>query len=107
MQLIQSIPNLLYMVLVGLDQILNVFVWDGEFGNIDETLSSRTYRNKDKNSKWSFFHNLVNSCFWFQPEHCLQSFLYEYEKRKQFHERWVNIYSNIPEDKLFIYSKFR
>lgn len=93
--------NILYKILVGIDQIFNAIL----LGDIDETLSSRLYRRREDKG-WRFWYNLVNTLFFFQEDHCMRSFLYEYQKRLKFHTDNKDTFMSIPYVKLEKYSKF-
>lgn len=64
-------------VLIVLDQTLNTLIG----GSPDETLSSRTYRRAklDKQPKkgWVLFHTFVDTLFFFQSNHCYESYKVE------------------------------
>ena len=68
------IGRYLFNLLYSLDQLLNTFLG----GNADETLSSRLYREGSR------FRHVVNALFFWQDEHCKQSFLNEYKRRTKF-----------------------
>jgi hypothetical protein len=64
-------------VLISVDQAVNALVG----GSPDETLSSRTYRRAELDEKpkllWKGFHRLVNGLFFWEPNHCYESYLVE------------------------------
>lgn len=64
-------------VLISLDQAVNAIVG----GSPDETLSSRTYRramlDDDPSVLWIAFHSLVDTLFFWEPNHCYESYLVE------------------------------
>lgn len=60
-------------VLIAIDQLLNTILW----GYPDETLSSRAYRMDGKKARWTLARKLIDGIFFWQEEHCYQSFLTE------------------------------
>lgn len=74
-------------VAIGLDQLLNALLG----GDIDETLSSRTYRGAQANSiKWQRIEHVINRLFFWQSEHCRASYLNELKRR----QRWLELYGD-------------
>lgn len=65
--------------LIALDQLVNTLVWikDDGFGNADETLSARAYRLRSRSNA----HIWIDRLFWFEPDHCYDSFKSEILKR--------------------------
>ena len=62
-------------LLIALDQVLNTVVWikgDG-FGMADETLSARAWRLREKSNAW----RRIDRLFFWQVDHCRQSYLSE------------------------------
>lgn len=68
-------------VALGLDQLLNTAL----AGYPDETLSSRIYRcgvlDKTPKKRWVVGLKIVDTLFFFQPEHCKQSYLAEQARK--------------------------
>lgn len=64
-------------LLIWLDQGLNVLTG----GYADEVLSARLYRNRHRSWWWAFWHAAVNLLFFWQDEHCRQSYLSEMARR--------------------------
>lgn len=56
-------------LLLALDQLANALLW----GYVDETLSSRAYRCRDKR-RWALAERLINALFWWDRQgdirHC-------------------------------------
>lgn len=65
-------PPYLTRILVCISQLVNVVLLDGD---PDEMLSSRAYR-----CNWTLAVLLIDSVFWWQKDHCKQS--YDWEKRR-------------------------
>ena len=74
MKLKQYIINLL----VAFDQFINVLF----SGQPDETISSRAWRCKDANSFWGFMRKLIDTIFFFQPQHCFKAYLAELNRKQ-------------------------
>lgn len=65
-------------ILIGFDQSINTF-----FGGMaDETLSARAYRKRLKSKSWNSFGKVINRIFFWQENHCYESYLSE-RNRKQ------------------------
>lgn len=64
-------------VLIAIDQLLNAMLW----GWPDETLSSRAYRmaelEDNPKTRWIIARYLIDKMFFWQEDHCYQSFLTE------------------------------
>ena len=72
---------------IGFDQLLNALLG----GDIDETLSSRTYRMARTGSeKWQRIERAINWLFFWQDEHCRASFLNERRRRW----KWLELYDH-------------
>jgi hypothetical protein len=65
-------------VLIAVDQLANALF----LGYADETLSARLYRNRANSGWWEFWYETVNGLFFWQKDHCLDSYLAE-QTRKQ------------------------
>ncbi|MBU3825196.1 MAG: hypothetical protein H9917_10295 [Candidatus Oceanisphaera merdipullorum] len=77
--------SLLLRLAIGFDQLLNALLG----GDIDETLSSRSYRRaRDGSLKWQRVESAVNAAFFWQKEHCRASYLNERQRRWQ----WLELY---------------
>lgn len=57
-------------VAIAVDQLLNALLW----GWPDETLSSRAYRMDGKKWRWTIARRVIDGLFFWQDEHCRQSF---------------------------------
>jgi hypothetical protein len=69
----------LKQVLLGIDQLFNTLTG----GYADETLSSRVWRLENKGKlSGRIFRPLIDFLFFFQEEHCYNSFLSEVERRQ-------------------------
>ena len=69
----------LKQVLLGIDQLFNTLTG----GYADETLSSRVWRLETKGKlSGKIFRPLIDFLFFFQEEHCYNSFLSEVERRQ-------------------------
>ena len=73
-----KIKQYLINILISLDQFLNVLF----LGQPDETISSRAWRCKDSSSFWKFMRKLIDMLFFWQKDHCYNSFIYEIERNK-------------------------
>lgn len=68
-----------HQVLVALDQLINALL----AGFADETLSSRAHRMAVKAQPvWGWTARAINALFFWQPNHCLSSFVAERERRQ-------------------------
>lgn len=63
----------LKQVAVALDQLVNAICG----GWADETLSARSYRNRCKKKRWMWMHNIINFIFFWEPQHCMYSWIAE------------------------------
>ena len=69
----------LKQVLLGIDQLFNTLTG----GYADETLSSRVWRLENKGKlSGKIFRPLIDFLFFFQEEHCYNSFLAEVQRRQ-------------------------
>lgn len=70
----------IWKVAIALDQLLNTLL----AGWPDETLSSRTYRLANladcKKKRWVIAEKVINAIFFWQKDHCYQSYLSELER---------------------------
>lgn len=69
-------------LLIALDQAANTLVWAaGEgFGLADETLSARCWRLRERPA-WGMARRLVDTLFFWEPDHCADSFRVEQQRR--------------------------
>lgn len=63
---------------IVIDQGLNVLCG----GYADETLSARAYRCRDTKPHWRKAMRVIDTVFFWQPEHCKESFVSERERRQ-------------------------
>lgn len=71
-------------ILIAVDQLMNCFVWDkvGGLGKADETLSARAWRLRGREKTWGRFQRLVDTLFFWDPSHCLASYVSEVERKQ-------------------------
>ena len=63
--------------LLALDQLVNTFVYakaDRRCGYADETLSARCWRLRNSSKLWSTAHKIVDTIFFFDKNHCFESY---------------------------------
>ena len=65
-----TLRDYIWNVAQWLSQGLNTVVFAG---NPNMTFSARCYVNRDE-KVWATVHKLVNTLFFFQPEHCKQAY---------------------------------
>ena len=63
--------------LIAMDQLFNALL----LGYADETLSARSYRNKDVSIYWFTSYKLINLIFFLQRDHCYESYLSERDRK--------------------------
>lgn len=72
-----------FQLLIAIDQLLNVlvcmFINPFEKHWADETFSSHTYRHY-RDDHWKLMYKVVNTLFFWQPEHCKQAYQSEIER---------------------------
>jgi len=69
----------LIQILIAIDQLANAI----SGGWADETLSSRAYRMREKKHKyWGWTANMIDAMFFFQKEHCYNSWLEEVNRQQ-------------------------
>lgn len=72
-------------ILIGIDQLTNcVFL-----GKPDETISARCWRNRNKNIIWKISRKVIDTIFWFDDNHCQESYdseLYRTQISKEYKE---------------------
>jgi hypothetical protein len=66
-------------VLIAVDQLGNALL----AGWADETLSSRSYR-QNKKMRWRIMEKVINTIFFFQPDHCRQAYEAEINRKQTF-----------------------
>lgn len=72
--------NVFHNFLIALDQALNTLIRiDGEYGQPNETLSARLWRKGEYCTKR---RRVVDALFFWQSEHCAQSYLNELARNK-------------------------
>ncbi len=65
-------------ILIAFDQLINTILG----GMADETISSRAHRNRFKNWRWRFMRRLIDGLFFWQKDHCHQSYLAELDRKQ-------------------------
>lgn len=75
MTLLQYIKN----IFIAVDQLANVTV---AFGTPDETLSSNVWRMEQAGKPWGFMRPVIDAIFFFDPDHCSNSYMAECERRQ-------------------------
>ena len=68
-------------VLIAFDQLVNALCK----GYPDETISARAWRLKDQSKFWMVMEMVIDGIFFFDPNHCYESYLAE-RNRTQLHE---------------------
>lgn len=76
----QSLTHIVWEVLIGFDQLLNVFVYiDGDgWGRIDEMLSARAWRLRSSTS----LHVWIDRLFFWQTQHCKGAYETELNRKQ-------------------------
>lgn len=70
----------LLQIAIAFDQLINTIIPGGW---ADETLSSRAYRMRSKNQRyWGWTANVIDAMFFFQKEHCYNSWLEEVNRQQ-------------------------
>lgn len=57
-------------VAIAFDQLCNAILG----GMADETLSARAWRQRDKKKRWAFMRRFIDCLFFFQKDHCYESY---------------------------------
>lgn len=65
-------------ILITLDQFLNVLFG----GHPDETMSASLWRHREKSACWCFGYMMINTIFFWQKDHCLESYLSEVQRKQ-------------------------
>lgn len=76
----QSIKHIVWELLIGIDQLLNVIVWidnDG-WGRIDEMLSARAWRLRNSCQ----LHIYIDKLFFWQTQHCKSAYDTELNRKQ-------------------------
>ena len=71
----------LYRVLIAVDQLFNSILG----GWPDESLRARAWRCKDRNMKWKIARIVIDTIFFFDPDHCQTSDLAERQRKHSPH----------------------
>ena len=66
----------LKQIAIAIDQLINALIG----GYADETLSSHAYRLHRDNRLFGFMRHVLDTLFWFDADHCRESFLAERTK---------------------------
>ena len=66
-------------VLIALDQLVNVVLCGGQ---PDETMSSNVWRMEQAGKPWGFMRPIIDTLFFFDPDHCANSYSAERERRQ-------------------------
>ena len=64
-------------IAIAADQLVNTLL----AGMSDETLSARAWRNHLVSAKWRFTMNVIDAIFFWQQDHCKQSYFAEFERK--------------------------
>jgi hypothetical protein len=64
--------------LIALDQLFNTLFG----GYADETLSARAWRSRNLNPTWGRIQKAIDAVFFWDQDHCFQSFISEYERKQ-------------------------
>ncbi len=65
-------------IFIALDQLANALIG----GYADETLSARAWRERNSEPRWGKAQVWIDRIFFWQQDHCFQSFLSEYERKQ-------------------------
>lgn len=79
-----GLKHWLWQLLIAVDQLVNVLITPLSPGAwADESLSSRAYRMDVAGKPWGrIFRPLIDLLFFWDPDHCRQSFVAEREGRQ-------------------------
>lgn len=64
-------------VAIAIDQVFNTLLG----GFADETLSARAWRLADKKRRWAVIRRCIDGLFFWQDEHCFNSYLNELTRK--------------------------
>ena len=67
----------LFQVALAIDQLANTLIG----GMADETLSARAYRLRLVSYGWHIAQVVIDALFFWQDEHCKQSYFAEFERK--------------------------
>lgn len=67
-----NVKRYLWNNVIAVDQLMNTFL----IGHPDETFSARCWRREQESHKrrWVLLRKIIDSIFFFQPEHCRLSY---------------------------------
>lgn len=65
-------------IMIAFDQLINTILG----GMADETISSRAHRKQHKSRRWRFMRRLIDGLFFWQKDHCHQSYLAELDRKQ-------------------------
>lgn len=65
-------------IAIAIDQLINTLVG----GMADETVSARAWRLKDSSRRWRYARVFIDALFFWQSEHCYNSYLSEVERKQ-------------------------
>ena len=88
-------PSQLYQLAIGLDQVAHGFVglllvpFGHPVAMADETLSASAWRLHTKSKGWNILRVVIDTLFFWQDQHCYNSYLKEKE-RKQLPREYQN-----------------
>lgn len=68
----------LTQILIAIDQLLNTLIG----GYADETLSAHAYRQRGTKKHWTITYKVINAIFFWQINHCENSYMSEFERRQ-------------------------
>jgi hypothetical protein len=64
--------------LIAIDQLANTLAG----GMSDETLSARAHRRAPHSRRWAITRRVINALFWWQDDHCADSYESEHLRRQ-------------------------
>lgn len=65
-------------IAIAFDQLINTLAG----GWADETFSARCWREGKASKGWNMARIAVDALFWFQPQHCFNSYISEFERKQ-------------------------
>ena len=83
-----TITKYLINICTSLSQIINCFIL---FGHPDTTVCARAYMYKDKKWYWWFAYKFFNIFFFWQQNHCKESFEEDLKRAKEVLEYLDNL----------------
>lgn len=72
---------------IAFDQLINTVVG----GMADETISARAHRKSVKSKRWAFMKCAIDTIFFWQKDHCYQSFVSELHRKQMPSEYRVDV----------------